>query len=198
MVGQEEWDRRYESAGHLFSEHPDGELVARAKMLAPGRAVDLGAGEGRNSVWLACAGWRVTAVDFSEVAIGRLRARAEHEGLAIEAVQAEIETYLGSGKTFDLVVLANIHPDREGRGRLFLATAASVAPGGHLFVVGHHLDSLGHAGPPNEERLYSEERLAGAFPGLELLELVRLERAHGDIDDEPVVDLVLWATRPAP
>jgi SAM-dependent methyltransferase len=196
MVGRDEWDRRYEGADRLFSANPDAELVARAGSLPPGRAVDLGAGEGRNAIWLALAGWQVTAVDFSQVALGRLRARAESENLTVETVRSDIGDYLQKGETFDLVVVANIHPDPDDRRRLLQAAAAAVAPGGHLFVVGHHLDSFGRAGPPDETRFYTEERLAGLYPGLELLELSRIERSHGDIDT-PVVDLVLWATRPS-
>jgi SAM-dependent methyltransferase len=196
MVGRDEWDRRYEGAERLFSAEADGELVARAGTLPPGRAADLGAGEGRNSIWLAGAGWQVTAIDFSQVALGRLRARAASEHLTVETVAADIDNYLQNGETFDLVVVANIHPDPDDRRRLLQAAAAAVATGGHLFVVGHHLDSFGRAGPPDEARFYTEERLAGLFPGLELLELARIERTHGDID-APVVDLVVWATRPS-
>jgi SAM-dependent methyltransferase len=196
MVGGSEWDRRYESADHLFIAEADGELVSRVEGLEPGRAVDLGAGEGRISTWLARAGWKVTAVDFSKVALDRLRGLAGAEGLSIDVVEADIGDYLGRGERFDLVVLANIHPDPDDRDRLFRAAAAAVAPGGHLFVVGHHLDSLGQAGPPDADRLYSEERLAGAFPGLDVLEMSRLARAHGDAG-VPVVDLVVWAVRSA-
>lgn len=195
MVGGADWDRRYEGADRLFSAEPDGELVFRARTLRAGRAIDLGAGEGRNSVWLARAGWEVTAIDFSGVALGRLRERAADEGLAIEAVECEIERYLSRGGTFDLVVLANIHTAADDRRRLFRAVADAVAPGGHLFVVGHHLDSLGRAGPPDGDRLFTEDRLFGVFPGLDVIDVSRIERAHGDVE-VPVVDLVVWATRP--
>ncbi len=194
LVGRAEWDRRYESAEHLFVAEADPELVSRVKDLAPGTAVDLGAGEGRISAWLARAGWNVTAVDFSKVALARLRELSAAEGLPIGAVEAEIEDYLRRGERFDLVVLANIHPASDERRRLLRAAAAAVAPGGHLFVVGHHRDSLGQAGPPEEDRLYSEDRLEGAFPGLEVLEVSRLARAHGDAG-VPVIDLVVWAAR---
>ncbi|MGB9112387.1 MAG: class I SAM-dependent methyltransferase [Acidimicrobiales bacterium] len=195
MVGRAEWDRRYESSAHLFIVEADAELVSRVKDLVPGSAVDLGAGEGRISAWLARAGWRVTAVDFSKVALDRLRELAAAEELPIEAVETEIEDYVGGGARFDLVVMANIHPASNERRRLFRAAAEAVAPGGHLFVVGHHLDSLGQAGPPDGDRLYTEDRLEGAFPGLEVLEAHRLARAHGDAG-VPVVDLVVWAARP--
>ena len=195
MHGRGDWDDRYRSVDHLFSEEPDSELVTRAKDLPAGHAVDLGAGEGRNSFWLARAGWKVTAVDFSEVALARLHERATNEDLAVEVVDADVGDYRRRGKRFDLVVLANLHPAPGERQQVFQAAAGAVASGGHLFVVGHHLDALGHAGPPDGDRLYSECRLEGAFPGLEVLEMHRVERAHGDVDHVPVVDLVIWARR---
>jgi SAM-dependent methyltransferase len=196
MAHQHDWDRRYEGTDRLFSTEPDQALVDLAGSLRPGRALDLGAGEGRNSLWLARRGWRVTAVDLSGVALSRLAQDAAAEGLVIDIVAGDMGEYLARGARFDLVVVANLHPSAVERARLLAAAAEAVAPGGHLFLVGHHLDSLGRAGPPDPERLYTESRLVGAFPGLELLRLERLERRRGDLDTS-LVDVVAWATRPA-
>jgi SAM-dependent methyltransferase len=195
LHGRGDWNDRYRSVEHLFSAEPDSELVSRAARIPAGHAVDLGAGEGRNSFWLARAGWQVTAVDFSEVALARLRERAAKEGLPVEVVDADLDDYLRRGEQYDLVVLANLHRAPDERRQMFEAAAGAVASGGYLFVVGHHLDALGQAGPPDGDRLYTERRLEGAFPGLEVLEMNRCERAHGDVDRVPVVDLVVWATR---
>jgi hypothetical protein len=72
----------------------------------------------------------------------------------------------------------------------------AVRPGGHLFLVGHHVASLGRVGPLDAARLYTEEALAGALPGLRTLLLERRERTHGGDTGEPVVDVVLWAAAP--
>jgi N-acetylglucosamine malate deacetylase 2 len=188
----EMWDERYRSAPRLFRVEPDETLVGLVGGLAPGRAVDLGAGEGRNSLWLADAGWAVVAVDASTVALERLAASAS--SVAVRTVVADLSDYLAAGNTFDLVVLAYVHPPLEERSSLLRAAAGAVASGGHLFVVGHHLDSLGRAGPPDRDRLYTEEDLRRAASGLEV---VRLERrvGHSDIA-EPAVDVFLWAQRP--
>ncbi len=205
MTAAGDWDQRYAAAEQLFSGDPDAELVEFASAFAPGRAVDLGAGEGRNALWLARHGWRVVAVDISGVALARLQATAEAEGLQLTTVQAGMAEFLARGERFDLVVLAYIQPAPAERGALLAAAAAAVATGGHLFLIGHHLDSLGVAGPSDPDRLYTEERLSGAFPGLELLRLERrIHRrgAHGarhthgqDANDAPMVDVVVWAGR---
>jgi SAM-dependent methyltransferase len=190
------WNERYASAERLFSAKPDETLVELAADLTPGSALDLGAGEGRNSLWLAARGWRVTAVDLSDVALGRLAEQAAAQGLEVVTQVVDLNEFLAGGRRFDLVVLANVHPAPAERSEMLALAAAAVAPGGRLFLVGHHIDSLGKAGPPQPERLYTEHILSDAFPGLELLRLERREGRHGD-RDEPVSDVVAWAARPA-
>src|SRR4051794_41852696 len=67
------WDERYAATGLVWSAEPNRFVVAEMADLRPGRALDLAAGEGRNAIWLAVRGWRVTAVDFSAVAIDKGR-----------------------------------------------------------------------------------------------------------------------------
>jgi N-acetylglucosamine malate deacetylase 2 len=193
-----EWDARYQAQPQLFREEPDETLVELVSPLPPGTAVDLGAGEGRNSLWLARQGWDVAAVDASTVALDRLRGSAAAQGVTIETVADDVFDYLRSapdrGQAFDLVVIAFVHPPADERIRLLRAAAELVARGGHLFVVAHHLDSLGRSGPPDPQRLYTESDLRSATPDLELL---RLERRNGASDvSDPGVDVFLWARRP--
>jgi LmbE family N-acetylglucosaminyl deacetylase/SAM-dependent methyltransferase len=197
-IGQD-WDRRYLSAPRVFRPEPDETLVELVSPLVPGRTVDLGSGEGRNSLWLARRGWQVVAVDASKVALGRLAESASAEHLAVEGVQEELMSYLDSARvradTFDLVVLAFVHPEPGELATMLGAAAAVVAPGGHLFVVGHHQRSLGVSGPPDPARLYSEEDLAEGVSGLDIL---GLEQRPGASDvTEPGIDVWVWARRPA-
>ena len=192
----ESWDERYAAVERLFSTEPDPALVELAAALRPGRAVDLGAGEGRNSLWLARQGWEVTAVDGSAVALQRVRTGAAAEGLSVATVQSDIGEFLGRGGTHDLVVIANIHPAPEQRAAMLRDAARAVAPGGHLLLVGHHLDSLGCTGPSDPALLFTEELLRDALPGLHTLLLERRERSHGSDSGEPRIDVVLWAEAP--
>lgn len=194
----EEWDRRYASAPQVFRAEPDESLVELVSPLPPGTAIDLGAGEGRNSLWLARRGWNVVAVDASRVALDRLSDAAEVEGLSIKTVADDLISYLANvrvaGTTFDLVVLAYVHADPSGRAELLAAAAHSLSAGGHLFVVGHHVSSLGVTGPPDPARLYAEDDLR-EIPGLDV---IRLEQRRGKSDvSEPGTDVVLWARRRA-
>ncbi len=196
-----QWDDRYRAEPHLFRREPDETLVHLVSPLAPGTAVDLGAGEGRNSLWLARRSWSVFAVDASAVALERLKASALEDGLGVETVNDEVVAYLdaaaaGHRKGFDLVVLAYLHPTSSERAHLIRAATRCVEPGGHLFVVAHHRDSLGRVGPPDPDRLYVETDLESVES--EGLGILRLERRSGSSDvTEPGVDVVLWAIRPA-
>jgi 2-polyprenyl-3-methyl-5-hydroxy-6-metoxy-1,4-benzoquinol methylase len=76
-------DERYLAGAQLFSGNPNGVLVAEATEMPPGRALDVGCGEGADARWLASHGWGVTAVDVSGVALERAAQAAAAEGPAV-------------------------------------------------------------------------------------------------------------------
>jgi 2-polyprenyl-3-methyl-5-hydroxy-6-metoxy-1,4-benzoquinol methylase len=81
-----EWDARYRERGRaMWSGRPNGRLVSEVVDLAPGLALDVGCGEGADAIWLAERGWTVTAIDVSEVAIGRAREAARAAGTSVGA-----------------------------------------------------------------------------------------------------------------
>ena len=81
-IDRETYDELYRSAPAVWSGRPNRQLVVEAADLRPGTALDAGSGEGGDALWLAERGWRVTAVDFSPVALERGAARAAERGLA--------------------------------------------------------------------------------------------------------------------
>lgn len=140
---QTDWDHRYAGEGHTWSGNPNGTLVHEVTDLNPGRALDVGAGEGADALWLAEHGWQVTATDISGNALSRVRAEAEQRGLEIELIRSDAndpEPY--AGKTFDLVSLqyGSFKRTADQRGLHNLLNA--VAPAGTLLVVHHDLTPL--------------------------------------------------------
>ncbi|MHB8333464.1 MAG: class I SAM-dependent methyltransferase [Acidimicrobiales bacterium] len=188
------WNERYRTDG--WATHPDDELVELVTPLAPAAALDLGCGTGRNAIWLAEMGWRVTGVDASIVGLDHLRQRADELELADPTtIVADLSTYEAPAEAFDLVVIANIHLDPSERDTFFSNAQRALKPGGYFYVIGHHLDALGLSGPPDPARLYTEEILRAAFADLEVERLERLERRLEDGGSRPVVDVLLWATK---
>lgn len=186
------WDRRYTEV--MWSGEPDQTMVELVGDLRPGTAADLGGGTGRNALWLARRGWSVTIVDASAVGLDQAARRASELGLTLTCERADLREW-SARRTYDLVVLANIHmrpPDRE---RLFAAAQEAVAPGGYLYVVGHHVEALGLAGPPDPRMLYTEEILTGLVAGLRIEHLRRV--THRADHGETGADVALLARRPA-
>jgi SAM-dependent methyltransferase len=147
---RESYDELYRSAPALWSGRPNRQLVVEASELRPGSALDAGSGEGGDALWLAERGWRVTAVDFSTVALERAAARSAARGLGdlIEWLHADLGTWTPPEGSFDLVTAHYLHASWVDRSALFRRLAAAVAPGGTLLVVGHLLvdgdDGHGH------------------------------------------------------
>lgn len=84
------WDARYsERGGARWSGRPNGRLLAEVASLPPGRALDVGCGEGADAIWLARNGWTVIAADISEVAVTRAREAAELAGAVVEWVRGD-------------------------------------------------------------------------------------------------------------
>src|SRR5690242_3987552 len=120
-MDRDEWDRRYAGTELLWTARPNRFLVAEVDGLAPGRALDLACGEGRNAVWLADRGWRATGVDFSRVALEKAQRLAEAHGLVVEWVEADLVGYVPEPGAFDLVILFYLQVSEHERGRIVRA-----------------------------------------------------------------------------
>jgi len=196
-VDSQEWDQRYAGRGLVWTAEPNRFVVAELQNLAPGRALDVGAGEGRNAVWLASRGWQVTAVDFSAVGLDKGRRLAEDQGVAVEWVCADVRGYQPEPASFQLVLVAYLQlRDTELDGVLRRAVTA-LAPGGVLLVVGHDVTNLteGTGGPQDPAVLHTPESVARS---LRDLTVVRAERVRRPVAGSPrdAVDTLVRAIRP--
>lgn len=198
------WDERYRSASKVWSGKPNPQLVARVASLAPGSALDVGAGEGADAAWLAGRGWKVTALDISSVALERGRAHAAELGAEIAGritwLHADVTGWEPPARAFDLVSIHFLHLPSAERTPLYLRLAGAVAPGGVLLVVGHHPSDLQTTvkRPPDPDLLFTAEELAAELPdGWDVLAREASPRTATDPDGETVTvhDAVLFARR---
>lgn len=137
-----DWDHRY-GEGPIWSGNPNGALVDEIGDMGPGRALDVGAGEGGDALWLAERGWQVTAADVSVRALDRISAAAARGGLRVDCRLADANDRdpFEEG-AFDLVsaFYASIPRTPDGRGVRNLL--AAVAPGGTLLFVAHDSEAM--------------------------------------------------------
>ena len=134
---EEHWNQRYAERERIWSGRPNAALVDTVAPVPPGRALDLGCGEGADSIWLAEQGWTVTGVDVSTTAIERARAESEHRELPITWVAADLATW-DPAEEVDLVSACFLHSRIEfPRDEVLRRMAGRIVSGGHLLVVGH-------------------------------------------------------------
>lgn len=133
----DQWNERYRTGQQVF-DTPSPLVVEFTNHLIPGSALDLASGPGRNALYLAEHGWRVTAIDGSPVAIDLLLDRARHRKLALEARVLDLEMgrlrVLEPG--FDLI-LSCYYFQRS----LIAPMKSSLRRGGLLIAIAHLSDA---------------------------------------------------------
>jgi 2-polyprenyl-3-methyl-5-hydroxy-6-metoxy-1,4-benzoquinol methylase len=176
-MDRHQWNERYAAQPIVWAVDPGGFLGGEVGDRPPGRALDLGAGEGRTTVWLAERGWRVTAVDFSDVGLdkGRQRAEALGVGANVEWVCADLLDYDPTG-LYDLVLLMFVHLPPADRRRLLRQAVATLNPEGLMLVVGYHPteDPDGDSTPRMPNR-YTPAEITADLDGLRIERAERLE-----------------------
>jgi SAM-dependent methyltransferase len=133
------WEAHYGERDRIWSGRVNAQLALIADDLAPGRALDLGCGEGGDAVWLAEHGWQVTAVDVAQTALDRAAAEADARGVRdrIHFERHDLSDTFPAG-TYDLISAQFLHSTvRLERPRILRRAAEAVAPGGLLVIVDH-------------------------------------------------------------
>jgi SAM-dependent methyltransferase len=195
-VDRAAWDRRYDATDLVWSDRPNRFLVDETVGLAPGRALDVACGEGRNAVWLAGRGWAVTGADFSPVAIGKARRLATAHGVEATFVEADARTWQPPGR-YDLVALCYLQMPPDMLGGVLERLVPAVAAGGTLLVIGHDRRNLaeGVGGPRDPEVLLDPRDVAGLVrPHLAVERAETVERPVPEAD-RPALDTLVRARR---
>jgi thioredoxin reductase/SAM-dependent methyltransferase len=186
-ANETDWDHRYDSEP-MWSGNPNGTLVDEVDGLVPGRALDVGAGEGGDAIWLAEHGWTVTASDVSQRALDRVGAEAARRGLDVECLRVDangLEPF--DSRSFELVSAQYASIPRTPDGRGVDNLLAAVAPGGTLIVVGHDLEPIRTAvDTTDQSRPFDPDAY------------VRVDDVAAGLDGSPDWVVELHQTRPRP
>lgn len=201
VVDAADWDARYAGSELVWGAEPNRFVEAELTELAPGRALDVACGEGRNTIWLASRGWVAVGVDFSAAAIERARRLAEQAGVdeSSEFLVGNVVAGELARGPFDAVVVAYLHLPAAERVQALRHAASRVAPGGVLLVIGHDATNLtdGVGGPQDPTVLFTPEYIvADLGPGFAVQKATRVRRPVATPDgDRTAIDALVVAIR---
>ena len=173
------WEARFSTPDYLFGTEPAAFLKEHAHLLEPGaRALSVADGEGRNSVFMAERGLRVTAMEYAPSALAKARRLAEERKVEVDFVEADVLSADWGGPYDVLVAIFIQFAGPEDRARLFAKMRDALRPGGLLLLHGYTPEQVGRGtgGPPDPENMYTEDMLADAFAGWDVLENRAYER----------------------
>ncbi len=203
MTDAANWTERHAAAAMAWDTTPNQFVVAACRKLHPGRALDLSAGDGCNSVWLAGRGWQVTAIEADTVQVGRIQSHSALMGKPVDAIVGDAVSHRPPIATFDLILLSYLQLPEHQLRQVLGHVVPALAPGGRLLIVGHDSTNLdaGWGGTQDPDRLTTAAHLAHLLGGLGLevqrAEVVRRE-VPGEVGFHLALDHIVEAVRQDP
>jgi 2-polyprenyl-3-methyl-5-hydroxy-6-metoxy-1,4-benzoquinol methylase len=167
------WNQRYSEPGFAYGTEPNDFLAANAERYLPpnGEILCLAEGEGRNAVFLARLGLRVTGVDASAVGLDKARKLAEQHGVDIRTIVADLEDFDLGVERWDGIISIWCHTPSALRARLHRSVVAGLKPGGVLLLESYTPKQLEYktGGPPMADLMMTLAAVQQELAGLELL-----------------------------
>ncbi|MEO9526495.1 methyltransferase domain-containing protein [Roseibium sp.] len=192
------WDERYTTPDYVFGTEPSGFLVRNSGFLEPGaKALAVADGEGRNSVFMAEKGLRVTAMDSAATGLEKARRLAAERAVAVDFRLADLKSWTWEPEAYDVVAAIFIQfAAPEFREEIFNGIERTLKPGGLLLLHGYTPRQLefGTGGPSAVENLYEPDMLARRFGTWEIVRLedhtAELAEGAGHSGTSALVDLI--------
>jgi SAM-dependent methyltransferase len=134
--GQNPFDSLYRDRNQTtFSTEPSPFLVSSVKDVKPGKALDVGMGQGRNAVFLAKKGWDVTGIDISEEGLKAARENAAKSGVAIAALNARLEDFDYGTARWDLICFIYVPTELIVDPAFITRIKTALKPGGMALII---------------------------------------------------------------
>jgi SAM-dependent methyltransferase len=165
-----DWNERYSEPGFTYGTEPNEFVAAVADRIpAGGRVLSLAEGEGRNAVYLASLGYRVTGVDGSEVGLRKAQALAAERGVTIVTIHADLSSFEIETEQWDGIIASYCHLPSEIRNPLFLAAVRGLKQGGVFVLEAYSKEQLnyGTGGPQSPDMLMALDELKQELAGLD-------------------------------
>jgi SAM-dependent methyltransferase len=193
---KQRWEARYGADDYVYGTEPNDFLAESVAGLPPGDALCIADGEGRNGVYLATLGHRVTSVDLTEAGMAKAARLAADRGVELTTVVADVDEYDLGTQRWDLIVSIFAHMPPPIRRRLHERIAGALRPGGRLVLEAYTPDQVGRGtgGPPNPELTMTLDGLRDELAGMTIetgAELVRpVVEGSGHTGDGAVVQVI--------
>lgn len=165
------WNERYAGEGLVYGDAPNDFLARMAERFPPrGSALDIGAGEGRNALFLASRGLDVLAVDQSEVGMQKAQRLASERGLTLRTRAADLQEFDAEAESLDVVSSIFVHLPAALRAAVHERVRTWLKPGGVFVLEAYAPDQIGRGtgGPSDPSLLASLETIVGELKGLEI------------------------------
>lgn len=197
--GARTWNKRFSGSAFIYGTEPNAFLVTQAALVPPhADVVELGAGEGRNAVWLAQQGHRVTVVDYATEGLAKATRLARERGVTLDPIEADVTAWQPD-RTWDAVVATYLHLPPPDRPTLYRLVQRILKPGGVFIAEWFRPEQItgGYksGGPPSAEYMVTAEELAAHFSsdGILVLEEVETELQEGTHHRGPAaVVRIVW------
>lgn len=163
------WDKRYSGADFAYGTEPNDFIRERAGQLPVGDTLSLGEGEGRNAVFLAGLGHKVSALDASKVGLAKAQAFAAQHAVDIETIHTDLATYTLEENRWDVIVSIFCHLPEGLRKSVHGQIAKALRPGGCLILEAYTPHQLEYktGGPPNVAMMMDIDGLRDELAGLD-------------------------------
>lgn len=162
----QDWDRIYLNPDARVPVNPSALVLETTANLAPGVALDAGMGNGRNAVYLARKGWKVTGVDLSEAAVKKAREAAAQLKVDFDARVGDVEAMALPRASYDLILCLYAEPLAVRAARKFID---ALKPGGLLVIEGRHVEALAHSSGQDALSGFYDNQLLNLYGRLRIL-----------------------------
>ncbi|MCR9013960.1 class I SAM-dependent methyltransferase [Aquiflexum gelatinilyticum] len=190
------WNDKFLQSPNLYGEHPNEFVKSNIASIVPGKILFPGEGEGRNALYASSLGWRVTAIDQSEIGKKHCLQKADKLGLKIDYYVCDALVYMLEPESFDVVALVYFHLPEEILAEVYSKFEKALKVAGTLIIEGFGKNQLQYqsGGPKNLDMLYELSSLKSIFKNLkweiEFDGIIQLNEGIGHVGEAHVIRLV--------
>lgn len=176
------WDDRYKSEEFAYGEEPNNYLKQQTEKLNPSSILFPAEGEGRNAIFAAKLGWKVSAFDISEEGRNKALRLAENNNVSLDYQVGELETLDFQEEQFDVIALIYAHFPAEIKSEIHQQLDKLLSKNGIIIFEAFSKKHLEYVtknekvgGPKDIESLFSIEEIKADFPNYEIIQLEEKE-----------------------